>query len=506
MGVTILQVVAGTTADITGIVRTPSGVANNNVTVRDLTIDGNKANVSGAPRHVGFYCGVTPQSTATDTDITCERVEIKNCTDYGFDPHERTTRLRLINCTAHDNGTDGFTLDGCYDSVVSGCISYNNTRHGFNYVTATQRVRITGCEAYGNGSNGFTGQNGAKALTFTGCLAFGNTLAGASLNGVAQTTPQLDTLPGNGHDITGCTFQGNGTHGLQLVGSSQNTITGNHFRDNSQTTTNTSDHLSIDESGTTYSTGNAITGNTFGSTAGITAQPKYAIEEKTSLDGPNIVVGNVIASAAYATSALMLRNSTSVLAAAHNGQAGDGHPATAAYASDSPSKHGLAEWNFDPTAISTVSQVLVSGTLYLVKITPQSSGTITNLIVHVGTAGATLTAGQNLAALFDSGGTRLGITADQSTPWATTGLKTMALGASVAVTAGQDYYVAFLSVGTPPVSFARAGGSVVAPNANLASTALRFAQNGTGLTAIPSTITPASNTGANAFTIWVALS
>jgi len=42
------------------------------------------------------------------------RVEIMNCTGYGFDPHERTTRLYMLGCISHNNGTDGammFTLD-----------------------------------------------------------------------------------------------------------------------------------------------------------------------------------------------------------------------------------------------------------------------------------------------------------------------------------------------------------------------------------------------------------
>jgi Right handed beta helix region len=507
MGVTTLRIANGNASDLTGVVRTPSGVVNTLVTIRDLTIDGNKANKSGTPITIGFYCGVTPLSTSTDTDISCERVEIMNCTDYGFDPHERTTRLRMVFCVAHHNDGDGMTLDGCYDSLISGCISYSNGRHGFNGVTASQRVQMSGCEAYSNASNGLTLQNGSKGWAIVGCRFHGNTGAGVVMNGVAQSAPQLDQVVGTGHSIAGCLLSGNGTHGLQLVGCAGVAISGNVFRDNSQTTTNASDHLSLDESGTTYSIGCSITGNDFGQTAGVTNVAKYAIEEKTSNDGPNIVIGNVISTACWSTAAMLLRNGTSALAAAHNGQAGDGHPATVAYASDSPVKHGLLEWNFDPTGISTASQVLTSGTLHLIKITAQASATINNIITAVNTVGATLTAGQNFAALFDSAGNRIGITADQSTAWTTTGLKTMALTAGVAVTAGQDYYIVLLSVGTTPPSFPRSASSTVAANAGLATTALRFAANATGQTSMPSTITLSSNTGGSpAATFWCALS
>jgi hypothetical protein len=150
--------------------------------------------------------------------------------------------------------------------------------------------------------------------------------------------------------------------------------------------------------------------------------------------------------------------------------------------------------------------VLTSGTLYLVKITAQTAGPVTNIVLNLGTVGATLTSGQNLVALFDSAGNRLAVSADQTTAWGSgTGIKSAAIS-STALTAGADYWVAILSVGTTPAAFSRGPGSVAPANGGLATTVLKYAINGTGLTAIPSTITPSSNTGSNAATIWAALS
>ncbi len=179
------------------------------------------------------------------------------------------------------------------------------------------------------------------------------------------------------------------------------------------------------------------------------------------------------------------------------------------YVSDTPARHSLLEWNYDPIAASattSAASTLTAGAVTLVKFTAQTTGTINNIIAQVLAAGATLTSSQNYAAIFSMAGTRLGITADQTTAWGSTGLKTMALTSGVAVTAGTDYWVAFLSNGTTPPKFTQAAGTVVTANAGLTTSTYRFATNGTGQTSMPGSIAPASNTGTNAVTMWVALS
>lgn len=176
------------------------------------------------------------------------------------------------------------------------------------------------------------------------------------------------------------------------------------------------------------------------------------------------------------------------------------------YIFDAPSRHSLIEWNFDPCSATGTNQVLTSGTIYLAKITPQVGGTISNIGLAVTVAGGTLTSGQNLAAIYDSSGNRIALTSDQTTAWGTTGFKSCALTASVSLTAGADYYVAVLSVGTTPITLARGPASLFAPNAGLSNAALRFALNGTSQTSLPSTRTLSSNTSTNALGFWCALS
>jgi hypothetical protein len=285
--------------DVTGVVRTPSGVVTTDVKIKNLKIDCNKAGnstvVAGVARRViGFYCGVTPQSTLTDTDISLEDVEIFNASAYGFDPHERTTRLRLRNCIAHDCGIDGFTIDGCYGANIAGCYAYANTRHGFNIVTGSADCTLEGCHSYGNGSNGLTIQNGSKRITVTGGIWRNNTGDGVLINGVPQVAPELDTTPGVSSKVVGAHINGNGGHGVHLVGVSECTIVANTVLDNSATAPGSAHGVYVDDSGTSYSTNNQIAINKVRGSHG------YGVAEASANDTGNQILGNKISGATIA--------------------------------------------------------------------------------------------------------------------------------------------------------------------------------------------------------------
>jgi hypothetical protein len=170
-----------------------------------------------------------------------------------------------------------------------------------------------------------------------------------------------------------------------------------------------------------------------------------------------------------------------------------------------PAKQGLVAWSGDPLLV-TGSLAPTSGVLTLIRITAARM-TFTNVIVGVGTGGTTLTAGQNLVGLYDAAGTLLAQTADQTTPWATTGLKTAAFTAAQAVAVGDDYFIGILSNGATPAAFNRFpsssfGGTV---NVGLTGATLRFATYQTGLTALPGTVTLGS-AAASGNVYWVGVS
>lgn len=166
-----------------------------------------------------------------------------------------------------------------------------------------------------------------------------------------------------------------------------------------------------------------------------------------------------------------------------------------------PADHGLIAWAFDPSNASLTAQP-TAGLLQMVKVRILVASTITNVWLYVGTAGATLTAGRNFAALYNSSLGLLSATADQATPWASTGTKSAALTTPQSVAAG-DYFVGFYWNGTTAPGFGR-GAATTAVNANLASTASRYATSTSGLTtAMPGT---AGALTANTNAYWVAVS
>jgi hypothetical protein len=178
------------------------------------------------------------------------------------------------------------------------------------------------------------------------------------------------------------------------------------------------------------------------------------------------------------------------------------------YVADNPLRHSFVEWNYDPALVSSGSGTAgtATGTLYLMKISSQSGGTVSNVLVTVGTAGSGLTTGQNLAAIYNDAGTLIAQTGDQTVAWASAGLITMALQASTTFQAGRDYFIGILTNGTTPPLFVatNAGGGVTTPNANLGTTKRRFSTHSTtSLTALPATITMVST---SAKTYWAAVS
>lgn len=171
-----------------------------------------------------------------------------------------------------------------------------------------------------------------------------------------------------------------------------------------------------------------------------------------------------------------------------------------------PSDASILAWNFDHRFANGQSTA-TAGTLFMARLEVPSAITATNLLLAIQTAGSTLTASQNLAGLYNSAGTRLGQTADQSGTWTSTDIKEMALTSPVALTAG-TYYIGILANGTTPPQFVRTiGSSGLTAFANRGTTAAtaRWSTAGTGLTALPASVTMASRT-LNAQCYWAGIS
>lgn len=170
-----------------------------------------------------------------------------------------------------------------------------------------------------------------------------------------------------------------------------------------------------------------------------------------------------------------------------------------------PADHGLKAWSYDGAMVSA-GVTPSDGVLQLVRVHVPVASTVTNILLLVTIAGTSLTSGNNIAALYTAAGAKIDVTADQSTAWTTTGLKTMALSGGAYSAAAGDYYVAWWmnGSGTDPQFGSR--GTLESINAGLSAPNLRFATANTGLTnAASAPLSLGSQTAANA-AYWVALS
>ncbi len=169
-----------------------------------------------------------------------------------------------------------------------------------------------------------------------------------------------------------------------------------------------------------------------------------------------------------------------------------------------PEDYGFTAWSNDISTGTTASTVAVSGTVYLAGVRIRRPTTITNVHWAHSTAGATPNAGQNFAGLISAAGVKLSDVGIDAKVTSANAIQTAVLATPQAVTPGLYWVSLVFNAATGP-SMLRASGLIASVNNGLLSAATkRFAINGTGAVALPSSITPGSNTDGAA--LWVAVS
>lgn len=306
MGRTVLRVIDGWSGTITGIVRTPWGEATKNYGLADLTLDGNRANTTG--KVDAYYSGGKPGGTITDEDAWVLRVEARNNSGYGFDPHERTERLMIADCTAHGNGMDGFVADYIIDGVYRDNRAWNNDRHGFNLVTTTNDFLLTGGEAKNNGGDGVVVQRGSFPIPSPSNLVIEDmVLHGNGRSGV------LVRLSEN-VELRRLDIRGNGTYGVRVLGSSRVTLRDSTILDNSASRARGFSAVQIRDEGDDVmqrvypALGTLIVNSRIGWTP--LSSGRHAVEEQPGEVGDTAVVGSRLTGRMRAPLALVGEAST----------------------------------------------------------------------------------------------------------------------------------------------------------------------------------------------------
>lgn len=158
------------------------------------------------------------------------------------------------------------------------------------------------------------------------------------------------------------------------------------------------------------------------------------------------------------------------------------------------------------TILTTAGSVFGSAILVREKVA------VSTLFANVTVAGATLTATNCWGLLYNANGTLLGQSADQTTPWQTAGLSSMALTATstgaLTLPAGL-YWGAVVATGSTLPTFSRAAmGSASASlasafyNLGAGAAVSRTGVLATSITTTPANITPASITQSTGLPLW----
>ncbi|MFZ1248988.1 MAG: NosD domain-containing protein, partial [Candidatus Saccharimonadales bacterium] len=221
---TLITIPNALNVDFSAIVNTDT-TTGTNITLRDLKLDGNKANQSGAVsmagvdfNNMGGGSGATARQGARITNVQANNW-------YGIGGFNCQTGSGICLFLSSNNTLTGNTVQG-NSNGISLSSSSNNT--------------LTGNTVQGNsyGIHLFSSSN--NTLT-------GNTVQGNSVYGISLSSSSNNTLTGN-------TAQGNSVYGISLSSSSNNTIGSNKLHDNGGATNNSGIYLNASDS-------NTITGN-----------------------------------------------------------------------------------------------------------------------------------------------------------------------------------------------------------------------------------------------------
>lgn len=224
MGATTVKVADGSDTKITGVIRSAYGEETHDFGVSNLTIDGNRDSTTG--KIDGWFNGYIPGEAGYDSNVTLDSVEIKDCSGYGFDPHEQTVNMVIKNSVSHGNGLDGFVADFLSNSTFENNIAYDNDRHGFNIVTSTHDFTLTNNVAYNNGGNGIVVQRGSEDIpspsniTITGGEVYGNGAEGVLI----KLSSEVIVSDVNIHDNTSAGIRIYGSNHVEII---DNTLTNN---------------------------------------------------------------------------------------------------------------------------------------------------------------------------------------------------------------------------------------------------------------------------------------
>lgn len=456
-----LQAVAATTGWLTNTATSST----NPLHIRHLTFDGNSSGQSSGAGH-----GIVLQSYYTNVEycifqntrgdgLRWDSVDFNGTTALGNTCVEN--RIHRVQCRTtggcginiHDPSSNTITDGWITDSVVQQC-----TQDAIR-INAGAGWKVVGSHVYQVGMSGIRLDRAWQSRVLSNYIeSFGASSTSGAYFGIDMANGQVNDT-GFGSAITGNTlyFQGPaGNVGSTIAGIAVQSASGGQA------------HVTI-------------AGNQLFCT-GATGLPAIQLQNQNSTAALyGAVTGNQVSGWAQDLAQVANGGAMSV----------SGDMATNLDNTNGPADQGFIAWTYEPAGTGTAAPG--SGGVRLGRIILRRAATISNIWLSVITAGSGLTSGQSFVGLYSGSGTRLAVSADQSTSWTSGGVKQIALTASYAAAPG-IYYVALLSNGTTMPQFAASGPSSNSPvNANLTVSTGRSLSGPSAQTTLPASITMSGN-------------
>jgi parallel beta-helix repeat protein len=176
---------------------------NSNIIIKNLKLDGNKANQASGLSPNGILFGLV-------NNFLIEGVWAK---DVGtVDPL---------------NISEGFAIaTGCFDGRVIGCIAEGNAHYGFNCYNASY-ITFSGNNSVDNGRHGFGCSNGSHNITWSGNTLRGNLNQGFWIRNTYASTIDGNTINMPASSLYGIQLKGNSSEDPNLISDQRNIVTGN---------------------------------------------------------------------------------------------------------------------------------------------------------------------------------------------------------------------------------------------------------------------------------------
>lgn len=412
-------------------------------------------------RH-GVNHGVNTTANASGTAYSwrCSRVHVSTVVGIGITAS--MTDATWVDCEVIGAGSHCWFVGGASNSVFVGCRAEWSGLDGYNFGSGTGTAAgsggpvFVGCTTDRNGQNGVSipvGANGNAPVSFIGCTfrrdGRNSTSSGyAAVNVNASTQPVIlsgcSVYPGTADDGTG---NASPQYGLSAI-SANVQVNGGIWHAITEGIHNGGSNVRLARGVNTLER----TGTT-SSPVDVTRGIQTHGNNGDSLDVPGSLAGI-----------------------------------------DHPRRHGLAAWTYPPDNISA-GKLPVAGTLHLAGMgIPRPLTAITKLVWGITTPGASPVSGQNWIGAYSSAGALLASINVDSRVATSGGWQETVSGLA---TLPDDVWIAFLfNAATMPTLLRASDNNGTLMNIGLANSKLKYATNGTGLTALPSTINPANNVSA----------